>query len=195
MALTVEHRQKLIEGLKAFAEFRKQTGINALDNYGYREALQILELRALLPSIDKVPGRTGADAKAEDQGYTNIELKSNHFEKNKLTISNWPCAMFDMSKKGGKEKLYKFEGFGHGLFNSIELTLVASYFIKKEHMYKMHPLFDQKIAQYELFKESKETLREAIEISLQEVIKHVDPNDIVFFKNGEIVTIKEEGGI
>ena len=38
MALTVEHRQKLIEGLKAFAEFRKQTGINALDNYGYREA-------------------------------------------------------------------------------------------------------------------------------------------------------------
>ena len=100
-----------------------------------------------------------------------------------------------MSKKGGKEKLYKFEGFGHGLFNSIELTLVASYFIKKEHMYKMHPLFDKKIAQYELFKESKETLREAIEISLQEVIEHVDPDDIVFFKNGQIVTIREEGEI
>jgi len=26
-------------------------------------------------------------------------------------------------------------------------------------------------------------------------MEHVDPNDIVFFKNGEIVTIKEEGGI
>ena len=68
----------LVKGLQHFAVFHKLTNINALDNYGYRELMQIVELRQILPSIEKVPGRSGVDAVAPEQGYANIEHTGAH---------------------------------------------------------------------------------------------------------------------
>jgi len=96
--------------------------------------------------------------------------------------------MFDMSKKGGIDKLYAFEGFGHGLFDPFTFLPIASYFIPKDHIKKLHNVFDKKVSEYKIYKESKETLREAIYITLTEVREHIDLKDIIFFKYGKIVS-------
>ena len=134
----------LVKGLQHFAVFHKLTNINALDNYGYRELMQIVELKQIIPSIEKVPGRSGADAVAPEQGYTNIELKSTGVKK-LPSIDRWPSAMFDMSKITSQQKVYEFEGFGHGLFAPAQPIPICSYWIGKEHYKKLHPLFDKKI--------------------------------------------------
>ncbi len=89
--------ENLTEGLRHLALFRKSTGINPIDNYGYRELMQVVELKQILPSIEKVSGRKGVDAQALKEGYKNIELKSSQFVKTP-TLDNWQSAMFDMSK-------------------------------------------------------------------------------------------------
>ena len=89
--------ENLITGITCLENFRKKTGINPLDNYGYRELLQIIEMRQILPSIEKIPGRRGADAKALSEGYENIEFKSSGFDR-EPNFKNWMPAMFDMSK-------------------------------------------------------------------------------------------------
>jgi hypothetical protein len=185
-----EDIENLINGITCLENFRKKTGINPLDNYGYRELLQIIEMRQILPTIEKIPGRRGADAKAIGDGYNNIEFKSSGFEKTP-NFDNWIDAMFDMSKVTSKKKLYEFEGFGHSLFKRGEALPVASYWIAKEHIKKLHPLIDKKIEEYNALKESKESLREAIYIKLKEVIFYVDKKDIVFFKHGQQVSYKE----
>jgi hypothetical protein len=185
-----EDIENLVNGINCLENFRKKTGINALDNYGYRELLQIIEMRQILPSIEKVPGRRGVDAKASNDGYHNIEFKSSGFNKTP-TIKNWQSAMFDMSKVTSIKKLYDYEGFGHSLFKGGEAMPVASYWIGKEFIKSLHPLFDKKVEEYKLLKESKSSLREAIYISLAEVLEYVKKENIIFFKNGNIVDYKE----
>ena len=46
--------ENLTEGLRHLALFRKSTGITPIDNYGYRELMQVVELKQILPSIEKV---------------------------------------------------------------------------------------------------------------------------------------------
>jgi hypothetical protein len=185
-----EDIENLITGLTCFENFRKKTGINPLDNYGYRELLQIIEMKQILPSIEKVPGRRGVDAKATLDGYDNIEFKSSYFDR-VPTLNVWQDAMFDMSKVTSIKKLYEFQGFGHSLFKRGEVMPIASYWIGKEHIKKLHPLFDKKVEEYTLLKETKESLREGIYISLMEVLNYVDKKDIVFFKNGKRVESQE----
>lgn len=174
----------LVDGLKKLANFRKSTGINPLDNYGYRELMQVVELRQILPSIKKTPGRKGEDAKADNDGYQNIELKSSQFEK-EPNIDNWQSAMFDMSKTDDIKKLYEFEGFGHSLFHKNgDAIPIASYWIGKNHIKKLHPLFDKKVNEYKALKENKPGGRLAIYISVKEVLQYVDAKDIIWFKDG-----------
>jgi|TARA_B100001094_G_scaffold332358_1_gene404063 hypothetical protein len=185
--MTSEDVANLVDGLKKLADFRKSTGINPLDNYGYRELMQVVELRQILSSIEKTPGRKGEDAKAEDEGYKNIELKSSQFEK-VPSINNWQSAMFDMSKTDDIKKLYDFEGFGHSLFHKNgDAIPIASYWISKEHIKKLHPLFDKKVNEYKTLKQNKPGGRLAIYMSVKEVLEYVDTNDIIWFKNGERV--------
>jgi len=182
--------ENLITGITCLENFRKKTGINPLDNYGYRELLQIIEMRQILPSIEKIPGRRGADAKALSEGYENIEFKSSGFDR-EPNFKNWIPAMFDMSKVTSEKKLYEFQGFGHSLFKRGQTLPVASYWIGKEHIKKIHPLIDKKVKEYNVLKESKESLREAIYIDLNEMMQYVDKLDIIFFKDGQRVTHKE----
>ena len=175
----------LVKGLQHFAVFHKLTNINALDNYGYRELMQIVELRQILPSIEKVPGRSGVDAVAPEQGYANIELKSTGIKKIP-TVDRWPSAMFDMSKMTSQQKVYEFEGFGHGLFAPGQPIPICSYWIGKGHFTKLHPLFDKKIEAYKQLKESKNSMREEIQISLKEILDYINKEDIVFFKDGKV---------
>ena len=176
----------LQKGIESFSLFEEYTGINPLDNYAYREILQIVELENILPSIQKVPGRTGADAKAVGEGYTNIELKSSGYEKDP-SIDKWPGAVFDMSKMKSYKTLYNWEGFGHSLFCKGTTTPSASYWISKEHIKKLHPLFDKQINNFKKIKESKSSMREAVYLKLSEVLKYINEEDIVFFKEGKQV--------
>ena len=179
-----EEVKNLTEGLKHLALFRKSTGINPIDNYGYRELMQVVELRQILPSIEKVSGRKGVDAQAQKEGYKNIELKSSQFVKTP-TLDNWQSAMFDMSKTEDINKLYQFEGLGHGLFNTNgDAIPMASYWISKEHIKKIHPLFEKKVNEYKILKENKPGGRLAIYISPKDLLQYLDIKDIIWFRNG-----------
>ena len=68
---------KLVEAFRLLKEVVDATGVNLIDNYSYREYTVNEILRGRLPSIEKVIGRTGTDAKAIKEGYEKIEEKTN----------------------------------------------------------------------------------------------------------------------
>ena len=185
----------LMEGLKKLANFWQSTGINPLDNYAWRELMQIYELKALLPSIKKVPGRDGKDAEALAEGYQNIEFKSNQFKaetpKKKIKRKlKWPSIVLDMSKADGEKNPYKWQGFGHSVFNTNgDLIPLASFFITKDHIEKLHPLWDETIENYTKAKQKRKASGKKVGdqrayIKLSQFLEYVDEKDIIWFKDG-----------
>ena len=199
--MTNEDIQNLTQGLKLLANFRKSTGINPFDNYGWRELMQTFELRQLLPSVKKVPGRGGRDAEALAEGYDNIEFKSNEWatESNKkkikrhLTFDSWPQIVLDMSKANKEKNPYTWQGFGHSVFNKNGDPIpLASFFISKEHSEKLHSLWDKTIANYKQDKENRKAMGknvgdERAYINISDFLQCVNEEDMVWFKNGQRV--------
>ena len=70
--MTIE--EKLKEAFRLLKEVVDETGINLIDNYGYRELTSLRDIKEILPSIKKTPGRTGDDASALEEGYSKFEF-------------------------------------------------------------------------------------------------------------------------
>lgn len=182
----------LINNLLLIArEFKKRTNRNILDNYGYREFVQLEELQEVLPSIQTTPSRTGIDAIAPNEGYSNIELKSNAWnpytktnKERELTPKRWQACCIDVRADDVLNSLKKFNGFGHSLFHISQDVPVASYFITKEHIEKIHPLFEKLITDFR----AKPRKYQTVNFKLIDVLDYIPQQDLILFRNGKRVS-------
>jgi hypothetical protein len=109
--------EKLKEAFRLLREAADETGVNLIDNYGYREVTSIDDIKDYLPSVKKTPGRTGDDANALEEGYRKLELKSGTCKAKTLTIKNFAQLKFDKQNElVRREAIFEYEGFGLSVF-------------------------------------------------------------------------------
>lgn len=164
---------------------KKLTEINILDNYAYREYTTIDLLRTKLKSIEKVKGRTGIDARALDDGYKNIELKSGTIKGTTLTMSNFPSMIFDKQNDcARRESIYEYDGFCLSAFTTSSAYPFCSIFVSSSNVEKLHPLF--KLKQEEKIKcfnentqQGKNIGHDAIKVHFKEIVECVGEQNII----------------
>lgn len=182
--------QHLELGLKHLHDFYKLTGVNSLDNYGYREYGAIEQLKSFLPSIKKVPGRSGDDASAIEDGYFHIEQKSGTIKTKKLSISNFPKGQFDkQSDPIRRDHLFKYDGLSLSCFEPFQPYPVALVFVPKEYMSDLHTLFkdkqEAKIAIFEQKRKNNQNIgRDTIDISLEDILSKVGRSNLICYLRG-----------
>lgn len=177
-------------GMQHLHEFYKLTGVNSLDNYGYREYGANAQLKSYLPSIFKVPGRSGDDARALDEGYEHIEQKSGTIKAKQLTITNFPKGQFDkQSDPARREYILTYDGLSLSCFEPFQPYPLALIFVTKEHMPKLHPILrskqDKKLKIFESKTAAGKNIgRDTIDISLEDILRVVDRQDIICYYKG-----------
>jgi hypothetical protein len=183
--------QRLVEAFRLLKEVVDETGINLIDNYGYRELTSLRDLKELLPSIKKTPGRTGDDANALEEGYLKFELKSGTCKFKTLTLKNFAQLKFDKQNEAiRREAIFKYDGFGLSVFEYYKPYPTATIFISKDHVQKLHPVFKQKqidiLAVFERKRiEGKNIGRDDIGITLAEIVNAVGEENLVCWLHGK----------
>ena len=178
----MNNRQRIEQALQLMEEVRQDTGQNPIHNYQYREIMHREILQQVMPSITRSIGGHGADAQSDT--LNNIELKSSTWDrKADPTVATWRPIMFDMSKIRDATKIYSYQALGHGLWRRTSAYPVANFFVGPDHIHKLHPLWAQLVAEYD---ESRG--RQDVTFTLQQVLNLIDPEDIVWFKQGQITT-------
>ena len=178
-------------GLAYLKEFHRRTTVNALDNYGYREYGANIQLKGYLPSIAKVPGRSGDDATALGEGYEHIEQKSGTFSAKTLKLTNFPKGQFDkQSDPARRDHIFKYDGLLLSCFQAFQPYPMAMVFVPKEQMPKLHDLMRSKQKEkIKIFEEKKakgkNIGRDTIDISLQDILSNVDKNDLICYYQGQ----------
>ena len=176
---------RLIEAFRLLKEVVDETGVNLIDNYGYREYTANELLKSYLPSIKKVIGRTGDDASAVEEGYKHIEQKSGTGKAKKLTMTCFPSMMFDkQSDSARRAYIYKYDGLSLSFFEYYRPYPTAMVFVTKDHVSKLHPTFkkkqDVKVADFiQRQAQGKNIGHDAIVIKLQEIVTNVGEENLV----------------
>jgi hypothetical protein len=185
----MDHR--LVEAFRLLKEVVDETGINLIDNYGYRELTSLIDIKELLPSIKKTPGRTGDDANALEEGYLKFELKSGTCKHKTLTLKNYAQLKFDkQNEEARREAIFKYDGFGLSVFEYYKPYPTATIFISKDHVQKLHPVFKQKqtdiLAIFERKRiKGKNIGRDDIGITLAEIVNAVGEENLVCWLHGK----------
>jgi hypothetical protein len=183
-------KDDLIEAFRLLKNIVKATGVNLIDNYSYREYTATELLREHLPSIKKVIGRTGDDATAKEQNYFKIEQKSGTNRNKTLTMSCFPKMLFDkQSDPVRRDYIYEYDGFSLSFFEFYIPYPTAVVFVPKEHVIKLHPLFkikqEEKVQYFEKrLNEGKNIGRDAIEISIEEMIQCIGAENMICWLHG-----------
>lgn len=193
--MTIE--ENLTEAFKLLKKVADQTGVNLIDNYGYREITSISDIKNHLPSIKKTPGRTGDDASAETEGYYKLELKSGTCKGKTLTIKNFAQIKFDkQNEQTRRDAIFKYDGFGLSVFEYYKPFPVATVFVPKDHVPKLHKVFREK--QETILKvfekkrnEGKNIGRDDISISLTEIINAVGTENLICWLRGKQIPSAE----
>lgn len=176
---------RLIEAFRLLKEVADETGVNLLDNYGYREYTANELLKSYLPSIKKVIGRTGDDASAVEEGYQHIEQKSGTGKGKTLTMTCFPNMMFDkQSDPARRAYIYNYDGLSLSFFEYYRPYPTAMIFVTKDHISKLHPTFkhkqDIKVADFiQRQAQGKNIGHDAIVIKLQEIVATVGEQNLV----------------
>ena len=185
---------RLIEAFRLLKEVVDETGINLIDNYGYREYTANELLKSYLPSIKKVIGRTGDDASAVEEGYQHIEQKSGTGKRKKLTMTCFPSMMFDkQSDPARRSYIYNYDGLSLSFFEYYRPYPTAMVFVTKEHISKLHSTFKQKqdvkVADFnQRLLEGKNIGHDAIVIKLQEIVTNVGEENLVCWLHDQQVS-------
>jgi len=181
----MEIKEKLELAFQLLKEVVKETGVNLIDNYSYREFTANEVLKEYLPSIKKVIGRTGDDALAPEENYYHIEQKSGTKKGKTLTMSSFPDMLFDkQSDAARREYIYKYDGFSLSFFEFYRPYPTAVVFVPKDHVTKLHPLFrDKQRTKVEEFNkriaEGKNIGHDPIVIKLKEIVEYVGEENLV----------------
>lgn len=192
-----EIKLKLTQAFALLKEVVDEIGVNLIDNYSYREYTANQVLKDYLPSISKAIGRTGDDATAPGEGYYKIEEKSGTKKCKTLSIKRFPDMLFDkQSDPVRREYVYKYDGFSLSFFEYYKPYPTAVVFITKDQVEKLHPLFrkkqDDKIKQFEKkLEEGKNIGHDPIIITLQEILDHINEEDLVCWLHGSRIDSKE----
>lgn len=174
-----------------------ETGVNLIDNYSYREYTATEVLREYLPSIKKTIGRTGDDASAPAENYLHIEQKSGTRKGKTLTITSFPDMLFDkQSDEARRKHIYTYDGFSLSFFEYYKPYPTAVIFVPKEHVTKLHPLFEAKqkikIASFEKrIAEGKNIGHDPIIVKLSEIVKAVGEENLVCWLHEARIDSKE----
>ena len=193
--MTIE--EKLKEAFRLLKEVVDETGINLIDNYGYRELTSLRDIKELLPSIKKTPGRTGDDASALEEGYSKFEFKSGTCKAKTLTLKNFAQLKFDKQNEAvRREAIFAYDGFGLSVFEYYKPYPTATIFISKDHVQKLHQVFKQKqtdiLAIFEKKRnEGKNIGRDDIGITLAEIINAVGEKNLVCWLHGKQIPSAE----
>jgi len=183
-------KHDLIEAFRLLKKTVKATGVNLIDNYSYREYTATELLREHLPSIEKTIGRSGVDAKAEQENYLKIEQKSGTNQNKTLTMSCFPKMMFDkQSDSARRDYIYEYDGFSLSFFEFYAPYPTAVVFVPREHVSRLHPLF--RIKQQEKIKifeqkasQNKNIGHDAITVSIEEMIEHIGAENMICWLRG-----------
>jgi hypothetical protein len=187
----MEIKEKLELAFQLLKEVVKETGVNLIDNYSYREFTANEVLKEYLPSIKKVIGRTGDDALAPGENYYHIEQKSGTKKGKTLTMSSFPDMLFDkQSDAARREYIYKYDGFSLSFFEFYRPYPTAVVFVPKDHVSKLHPLFrDKQRTKVEEFNkriaEGKNIGHDPIVIKLKEIVEYVGEENLVCWLHGQ----------
>lgn len=183
-------KNDLTEAFRLLKQTVKATGVNLIDNYSYREYTATEVLREHLPSIKKSIGRTGDDASAEQEKYFKIEQKSGTNKNKTLTMSCFPKMMFDKQSDAARRNyIYEYDGFSLSFFEYYVPYPTAVVFVPKEHVTKLHPLFQtkqqEKIKIFEQKASKKENIgHDAITVSIEEMIEHIGAENMICWLRG-----------
>jgi hypothetical protein len=189
--------QRLVEAFRLLKEVVDETGINLIDNYGYRELTSLRDIKELLPSIKKTPGRTGDDANALEEGYFKFEFKSGTCKGRTLTLTNFAQLKFDKQNEAvRREAIFKYDGFGLSVFEYYKPYPTATVFVPKEHVSKIHPVFKEKqrliLETFERKRsEGKNIGRDDIGISLKEILEVVGEENLICWLRGNRIDSKD----
>jgi hypothetical protein len=176
---------RLIEAFRLLKQVVDETGVNLIDNYGYREYTANELLKSYLPSIKKVIGRTGDDASAVEEGYKHIEQKSGTGKAKTLTMACFPDMMFDkQSDSVRRAYIYNYDGLSLSFFEYYRPYPTAMVFVTKDHVSKLHPTFkkkqDVKVADFiQRQSQGKNIGHDAIVIKLQEIVTTVGEENLI----------------
>jgi hypothetical protein len=193
----MEIKEKLELAFQLLKEVVKETGVNLIDNYSYREFTANEVLKEYLPSIKKVIGRTGDDALAPEENYYHIEQKSGTKKGKTLTMSSFPDMLFDkQSDAARREYIYKYDGFSLSFFEFYRPYPTAVVFVPKDHVTKLHPLFrDKQRTKVEEFNkriaEGKNIGHDPIVIKLKEIVEYVGEENLVCWLHGQRLNSRE----
>jgi hypothetical protein len=191
-------QQSLELGLKCFKKVHQETGRNVLDNYGYREIGMCEIIKTYISSLERKPGRGGDDAFAYDDGYNHIELKSRS-NKNVKTLSFSCLSNFQFDKQNDpirREYIYKYDGLGFGFYEDYEAVPTVCFFIAKDDVSKIHPIFlekqNEKIKVFEeKIKLNKNIGYDSITISFLDILDKVEEKNIVSWLHGKKIETSE----
>ena len=183
-------KDDLTEAFRLLKKTVKATGVNLIDNYSYREYTATEVLREHLPSIEKTIGRSGVDAKAEQENYLKIEQKSGTNQSKTLTMSCFPKMMFDKQSDAARRNyIYEYDGFSLSFFEFYVPYPTAVVFVPREHVALLHPLF--RIKQQEKIKifeqktsQNKNIGHDAITVSIEEMIEHIGAENMICWLHG-----------
>jgi hypothetical protein len=184
------NKEKLNEAFRLIKEVADDIGINLLDNYSYREYTSVEILKQYLPSIKKTIGRTGDDAVALEENYYHIEQKSGTDQNKTLTLKSFPKMMFDKQSDSARRKyIFNYDGFSLSYFEYCKPYPAAMIFVPKEHVPKLHSLFEtkqnQKVLDFEKrIAEGKNIGHDAITITLTDIIECVKIENLVCWLHG-----------
>lgn len=182
-------KTKLEEAFRLLKEVVDETGVNLIDNYGYRELTTLENIKELMPGVKKVKGRTGDDATGE--GYSSLELKSGTIKGKTLSLKNFAQIKFDkQNEEVRREAIFKYDGFALSVFEYYKPYPSAIIFVSKEHVQKLHSIFRQKQADIlTIFErkrsEGKNIGRDDIGITLSEIVNAVGEENLICWLRGK----------
>lgn len=192
---TIKH--KLNEAFRFLKEVADETGINLIDNYGYREYTTLETVREYLPSIKKVVGRTGDDASAVEENYFQIEAKSGTSQNKTLTIKCFPKMLFDKQNDPvRREYIYKYDGLILSFFEYYNPYPTAIVFVPQDQVAKLHPIFrtkqDIKVEDFNRrLAENKKIGHDAIAVNLIEIVDAIGEENLICWLHGNRIDAKE----
>lgn len=188
-----EELNKAFEILKRVSDY---TGVNLIDNYGYRELTALELLKTEFPSIEKTIGRTGDDARALAEGYKHIEQKSNSTKSKSLGLKSFKMEFDKQSDLARQKYIYQYDGLSLSVFEDYKSSPTALIFIPKEQVANLHPLFEtkqqSKVEEFDKKRSLNKNIgRDSIVVSLDEIIKLVDTSTLICWLNSKRVNSVE----
>lgn len=190
----MDWQQKLELALDLMKEVYEETDVNPIDNYGYRELATLAEVKKKIPSITKLKGRTGFDATAPEDGYHAIEFKSGQSKGKTLTMSGFAGAEFSrMHDDAIRNYIFEFDGLALSTFEFLSAKPVATVWIGKDSIKKIHPLLkkkqDEAVAIFEEKRaQGKKDGRDSITVKISELFDYVTDKDVTCWLHGQEVT-------